>query len=234
MTIKLIACIGAALLSSALLADSAVFVTSGQSAPSQNVILSFATNATGSASTGWHNSSPASQRDVGQTFVVNNATVLKSVTFRLFSFKSSAVGAEFSLSIYRFSDKGAYIPESESPVYTASGHMPETLADGAYLTFTLDKDVALDAGQYYGIVLSFVENASVALYASASLDANFGNAIVFGYSSTGETPAWGTRNTTALQMYAVTIPEPGMGAMSAWGGAFATAGMLARWRRRGN
>ncbi len=194
--------------------NAGVVVTMQDSAPDKNVFLTVAPTAN-SLVTQWRHSGSenSGRRDVGQTFYVSQTLALKSFTFKLSGFGVDAPEANIVLSIYKFSDGTSYTPSDPNP-YVATGILPVTLTAGKYLTFTLDEAATLTGGNYYGVVLSFPDFKSkrtVNLYSGGKSIAgpDYGNSLYYEYSEGDGGFIWKEAN-NAFQMYATTIPEPGM------------------------
>ncbi len=192
----------------------ALIVTTSQQKPLEHVFFSIEASTSTSGVIVQHSiraSDPFKALNTqGQTFSLAQETQLKTVVFRLPSagaIQSGVLGTQFELTFYEMESADSSEPTSE--VIRLSGTLPLTLAPNDYLYINLETPLSLDAGQQYGVVLSFPElkaNQGLSLMTGLSSHTG-GKRISYVVNASGE--GWATGNNGHLSIHLVTIPEPG-------------------------
>lgn len=139
---------------------------------------------------------------------------------------STALGATIKIDVVSLSTLTATPTAPYTTIYTETSTVPLTYSNQSYMTFDLSTPVALTANKNYGIVLSFVDNASgrgINFRQSPGGTAGT-NSIGNTFFSGDQGATWSTSSPVAfvLQTSASGIPEPstyavicGLGALSA-------------------
>lgn len=216
-------------------ASAQVVVTTASTAPTDNLLVSFATDAT--AGIGWRADSRSeitseNWRDVGQLFVSPSDAVLDKITVVTSSgVNAPARGAAFTLTLYSFGT-GFSVANPEI-IHTLTGTTPPgAIAGGTFLTFDLP-DVQLTAGVTYGFLLHFdsmADNRSIPLRLNNSSNAFAGGRLLTRVNAGDGIPGALGTSTSSLEFYVQTaaIPEPGSVVLFAGVGALA----FLFWSRR--
>lgn len=211
-----------------------VIVSTATTAPSVNVVSSFAIADAGVAGYQWRNDSTNGRRDLGEVFFPAAALDLKAITLQLQS--SSGAGtkeAAFTLTVFRFSALSPAVTVDEV-VGSFSGTIPNaTYAANTFITFDITgSNVKLQSGATYGFLLSFDEPA--ATRAMSFQFVNTANATPLGRRLESANGTTFSVSTTSLEFYIqatpTAVPEPSSAALA--GGAVAlAAGFVVRRRR---
>ncbi|HWL51147.1 MAG TPA: hypothetical protein VNQ90_01835 [Chthoniobacteraceae bacterium] len=196
----------------------ATLVTASQQKPVENVFLSIENSSTSTTGVVAQNATRPSPLNAvintqGQTFSIAEATLLKTVVFRLpptVTIRDIVLETEVELIFYKLENADSTEPTQE--ITRFSWMMPATLAANDYLYFDLETPFSLAAEQQYGIVFAFKEtrlNQSLNLMAGTTYTG--GDRISYVVNADGSgwlTPAQGKSN-GSLSLHLVAIPEPG-------------------------